>query len=335
MNGSHDSDSPKPRIILGPPESPEPSDTDPKSRSRPKEVDKYLEENYEDTRYGQSDYLAKRAHLASNSRDLSPSVENGQGNTPNRQPRDSSEYNDPNSTSRYHGPYPEHNGTARQGEEAQSLEPAQNHGPSSAYSEPNVDDRGDARRLQQDLPRKYPDYVSSLRENLSYSDYNRGDSHSQRDRLREDYPIENSDSFHFGVGLSNPKRSATLPPKLQSKAINHIWYEEHDRMHGNPKRQTTFDTKNSETFEETAPWDQKAILSLDGGGIRGYSALLILKELMEAIKNIELEYPREPAEADGPAQSSYHPLPSEPQNIMGTRVPERQSQVGNQSRQSS
>ena len=43
-------------------------------------------------------------------------------------------------------------------------------------------------------------------------------------------------------------------------------------------------------------------LSTDGGGIRGYSALLILQKLMEAIGRREKTHP------DGPATSSYHPL---------------------------
>ena len=47
---------------------------------------------------------------------------------------------------------------------------------------------------------------------------------------------------------------------------------------------------------------------LDGGGIRGYSALLILRELMEAIGEQERSYPDGPDVADGPAVSSYHPL---------------------------
>lgn len=40
----------------------------------------------------------------------------------------------------------------------------------------------------------------------------------------------------------------------------------------------------------------------DGGGIRGYSALLILQKLMEAIGRRESTHP------DGSAKSSYHPL---------------------------
>ena len=35
------------------------------------------------------------------------------------------------------------------------------------------------------------------------------------------------------------------------------------------------------------PWASKTILSLGGGGVRGYSSLLILQQLMEMIANLE------------------------------------------------
>ena len=47
---------------------------------------------------------------------------------------------------------------------------------------------------------------------------------------------------------------------------------------------------------------------VDGGGIRGYSALLILQELMRVIGRIEEAYKPGPSGADEPAKSSYHPL---------------------------
>ena len=46
----------------------------------------------------------------------------------------------------------------------------------------------------------------------------------------------------------------------------------------------------------------------DGGGIRGYSALLILQELMRVVGRMEREYECGPSDADGRAESSYHPL---------------------------
>ncbi len=45
---------------------------------------------------------------------------------------------------------------------------------------------------------------------------------------------------------------------------------------------------------------------VDGGGIRGYSALLILRALMRAIGDLERTYPGDPA------QSSFHPLSAAP-----------------------
>ena len=163
-----------------------------------------------------------------------------------------------------------------------------------------------------------PHKLENLRNHKSKSD-DRGEPHHQRDFLQTKYALSNDDSFYFGLELGYPKRSATLPLSLEPKAVSRIKYKDVDQTYGNPKRQGTFGTQNSESFEETAPWDQKAILSLDGGGIRGYSALLIIQEIMEAIKRIETSYCEG---SDGPAESSYHPLSSDPQNIMGTRVPD-------------
>lgn len=39
--------------------------------------------------------------------------------------------------------------------------------------------------------------------------------------------------------------------------------------------------------EDFTPWDKKTVLTLDGGGIRGYSSLLILEAVMEEIAHIE------------------------------------------------
>ncbi|KAL8680671.1 MAG: hypothetical protein Q9186_003156 [Xanthomendoza sp. 1 TL-2023] len=41
------------------------------------------------------------------------------------------------------------------------------------------------------------------------------------------------------------------------------------------------------TVDENSPWAKKYILSLDGGGVRGYSSLLILKSLMDEIASLE------------------------------------------------
>ncbi|KAL8923981.1 MAG: hypothetical protein Q9208_004265 [Pyrenodesmia sp. 3 TL-2023] len=41
------------------------------------------------------------------------------------------------------------------------------------------------------------------------------------------------------------------------------------------------------TIDEDSPWARKYILSLDGGGVRGYSSLLLLKRLMDEIASAE------------------------------------------------
>ncbi|KAI4146905.1 MAG: hypothetical protein L6R39_003298 [Caloplaca ligustica] len=43
------------------------------------------------------------------------------------------------------------------------------------------------------------------------------------------------------------------------------------------------------TVDEDSPWARKYILSLDGGGVRGYSSLLLLKRLMDEIASMEKE----------------------------------------------
>lgn len=103
-----------------------------------------------------------------------------------------------------------------------------------------------------------------------------------------------------------------------------------------PRRHSTINTNDSvisnasASFDETKVWDQKALLalgmfenrpliislaiwqmyltSLDGGGIRGYSALLILKALMKEIGELETGH-------SDPARSSFHPLSPAPPSI--------------------
>ncbi|KAL9127322.1 MAG: hypothetical protein Q9217_003784 [Psora testacea] len=115
------------------------------------------------------------------------------------------------------------------------------------------------------------------------------------------YAINSGDVRNFKRGPHSPRTNLnkhTFPEATQP---------------GQPfRRHSTIDTDYSESFEATAVWDQKAILSLDGGGIRGYSALLIIKELMKAIGKLEKDEPCGSLKCDGPAESSYHPLPSAP-----------------------
>ncbi|KAL9044610.1 MAG: hypothetical protein Q9214_002264 [Letrouitia sp. 1 TL-2023] len=52
--------------------------------------------------------------------------------------------------------------------------------------------------------------------------------------------------------------------------------------------------------KDANPWERKTLLTLDGGGVRGYSSLLILQQLMKTISSIEQENPN--------VRSSVHPL---------------------------
>lgn len=52
--------------------------------------------------------------------------------------------------------------------------------------------------------------------------------------------------------------------------------------------------------DERSPWAQKAVLSMDGGGIRGYASLLILGAIMDEIKRIEGGNENETSSADYP-----------------------------------
>lgn len=65
------------------------------------------------------------------------------------------------------------------------------------------------------------------------------------------------------------------------------------------------------------PIEDDAHWCVDGGGIRGYSALLILQALMKAIGRMERKY----ASGSSKVESSYHPLsPLSPAPRMATDI---------------
>lgn len=59
-------------------------------------------------------------------------------------------------------------------------------------------------------------------------------------------------------------------------------------------------THSSGESSGDSPWTRKTLLTLDGGGVRGFSSLLILRALMMEIATLE--------QADSQAHSSAHPL---------------------------
>ncbi|MCJ1428056.1 hypothetical protein MMC29_005963 [Sticta canariensis] len=119
------------------------------------------------------------------------------------------------------------------------------------------------------------------------------------------------DTHHFNDTSAGPKRRSTAPAGGERRH-RHFFNFKGILPNWKPRRQSTSNTQNSvitnasASFEETAVWDQKVLLALDGGGIRGYSALLILKALMEEIGKLETNH------SDEPARSSFHPLSPAP-----------------------
>ena len=145
------------------------------------------------------------------------------------------------------------------------------------------------------------------------------------------------------TGIDLPKDHSHRTAQSRALKLWHRWSKSVHAKAGSskplqgPQRQTTNLTDHSVTFEQTKPWDQKAILSLgkscsgnmacpsrsrwlswptDGGGIRGYSALLIVQDLMRKIQEIEESQPQGNNEWEGPASSSYYPV--DPLQVMST-----------------
>ena len=132
---------------------------------------------------------------------------------------------------------------------------------------------------------------SSTREARSYElDSVNGDVQSRVSLASpEEFP-EHSDYFDFGHHQTQPKRSPTYPfvpagptearilkSLGKASAVYHLYQQSrvvpptpNSKVHNEPnltglhriRHSSTVDTKNSDTFEHTAVWDQKAILSL-------------------------------------------------------------------------
>ena len=136
--------------------------------------------------------------------------------------------------------------------------------------------------------------------------FERNDSDRNRSLSPTEYNTESNDFFFDEYDPQPPQRRATTPNPPRHRIVNHVQFERESGGITKQRRQSTHDTRYSVSFADTVPWDRKAILSLDGGGIRGYSALLILQELMRVIKTLETSH------RDGAAESSYHPLPWNP-----------------------
>jgi len=74
---------------------------------------------------------------------------------------------------------------------------------------------------------------------------------------------------------------------------------------GKPIIDNAHQALNRDTTKSGNQWARKILLTLDGGGVRGYSSLLILQEIMKEI--VFIESMSEPS-----AMSSSHPLEFKP-----------------------
>lgn len=210
----------------------------------------------------------------------------------------------------------------------------------SGFSTSHISGNGSS-TTQSSVPAHESEHLS-----LSPSDQDESDIrhfHSPRDTQRHhtepsisSYRGRNSPPSHerrAQTVLESPRKSFGRPfesrqPNLL-RSISKGRLAKAEPSEPGPNRQSTNQSEHSMSFEQTRPWDQKAILSLgkswsgesadrvrgiwltwliDGGGIRGYSSLLILQALMTKIKDIEQSQPAGKEEWEGPADSSYHPV---------------------------
>jgi len=155
-------------------------------------------------------------------------------------------------------------------------------------------------------------------------------SHSQGE-----YEIERTDHVYDDITPQIPVRTSAFSDLPRQREVNGKGPEDDGRAFGNPSRQSTGWTNASVSFEATAPWDRKSILSLDGGGIRGYSALLILQELMRHIQTLERNYRDELTGVVDPALSSYHPLLPDSKTVIDARDSNDETNIINQPTDSS
>ncbi|KAF2266787.1 FabD/lysophospholipase-like protein [Lojkania enalia] len=124
--------------------------------------------------------------------------------------------------------------------------------------------------------------------------------------------IEGTTQVNPGAGSTTdePRPGILRQPTVQFKDTNspaHLPIDEYSQgMLGSPiipikNRTGTSETevsKASSKLEER--WKRQTVLSFDGGGIRGYSSLLVLKEIMKEVEKIEKE-------KDATVDSSFHP----------------------------
>jgi len=80
--------------------------------------------------------------------------------------------------------------------------------------------------------------------------------------------------------------------------------------------QQSIHTATTRSSREDNPWSRKTLLTLDGGGVRGYSSLLILRAVMIEIEDTEKQH-------DPRAFSSVYPLTPRPRRLVQVDTSQR------------
>ena len=106
-------------------------------------------------------------------------------------------------------------------------------------------------------------------------------------------------------------RADNLSLRWTSAQRNHNSHHEHSSF-GSSRRTP------EDLLRETNPWARKTLLCLDGGGVRGYSSLLILRALM--LRIMELERHANPG-----SRSSAEPLVLRPRRPVQVNIPRTQT----------
>ena len=121
-----------------------------------------------------------------------------------------------------------------------------------------------------------------------------GTAHAQEDCS----PSDPHQVVHFSKKIGIVKVPKTYRLVRQPSSVS----EEEVSPDNRPVQSKASIARSPVATTDEGPWARKTILSLDGGGVRGYSSLLILQELMEIVAKLERS-------ADPKATSSaYSPL---------------------------